>query len=122
LAARRERKLAEALSTPSLAHGSYMKRQTYNQRVIASLVIGLLAIPFGVFGWIGMYLVGTLSSVYVPHAISCVASIIAIVIAGMGMKEVEAHKETQKGRGVGISSIAISALNFVFLLFYYVSY
>jgi hypothetical protein len=99
-----------------------MIKQTYNQRVITSLVIGLLAIPFGVLGWIGMYLVGTLSSVYVPHAISIVASIIAIVVAGMVMKEIEAHKESQKGRGVGISSIAISALNFVLLLFYYFSY
>jgi hypothetical protein len=99
-----------------------MTKQTYNSKVIVSLVIGLLAIPCGIFGWFGMFWVGTLSSVYVPHTISVVASIIAIIVAGMGLKEIETHKDTQKGRGVGISSIVVSALNFVLLVFYYASY
>ena len=69
-----------------------------------------------------MYLVGTLSSVYVPHGISIVASIIAIIAAVLGLKEIEANKDTQKGRGLGISGIVISALNFVLFVFYYASY
>jgi membrane protein implicated in regulation of membrane protease activity len=114
--------MAEALSTPSISDESCMIKQIYNSKVIVSLVIGLLAIPCGLFGWFGMFWVGTLSSVYIPHAISVMASIIAILVARMGLKEIETHRDTQKGRGVGISSIAISALNFVLLVFYYASY
>jgi len=50
------------------------------------------------------------------------ASIIAIIAAALGLKEIEANKVTQKGKGLGISSIVISTLNFLLLVFYYVSY
>jgi hypothetical protein len=99
-----------------------MKKQTHNSKVIIGLVVALLAIPCGIYGWLSMYFVGTLSSVYVPHAISVLASIAAIVLAGMGMTEIETHKDTQKGRGIGMSSIAISTLNFILLVVYYASY
>jgi hypothetical protein len=99
-----------------------MTNQTVNKKVILSIVFGLIAIPLGVFGWLAMYVVGTLDAVYIPHIISAIASVIAISIAFQGIGEIDTHGETQKGKGIGIIGIAIGALNFLLLIIYYASY
>lgn len=99
-----------------------MAGPTNNKKVILSIGLGLIAIPIGILGWLAMFLVGTLESVYVPHLISAAASITAISVAVLGIREIETHGDTQNGRGIGILGIVIGALNILLLVFYYASY
>ena len=99
-----------------------MAEQKNNQSVVAGLIVGLFGIPFGFCGFASAFLVGTLSSVYIPVGISIIAGVFAIVFGLKGLHAIKESKGKERGNFWGYASIVIGVLNLLLLVIYNASY
>jgi hypothetical protein len=99
-----------------------MVKQKTNQSVVVGLIVGLVGIPSGFCGYASAFLVGTLSSVYIPWGMSIVASACAIAFGWKGLHAINESEGREKGKALGYTSIVVGVLNILLLIFYTASY